>query len=315
MPLIELITSSIADKTYPMLQLWRDMTDAPFGSVILVWAVITFLGIMAVIKLRTTNGLMLGFIITISGAIIIFVNISAESLKAKKEITHIEKKLTSLQTQAKPIKAAQQDKQPPEIKPTINTLERARDKLLATIEVGSILTNFSSMTLGGLGAGLLTAAALTRRNKEEELEIESPGRRSLLTALLYIFCFAAISSITTGIGIYILFSAQWIAVYPMISQFTAALVGFAVSLPTAIIGYTLAYKSLQTKDLKLLGSILTILFMLLMYINSMNAAVFYAGYWVLLANAALILVFKTPRAWIHKKTITIFKRDRSQPPH
>lgn len=288
-----------------MLQLWRDMTDAPFGSVILAWAVITFLGVMAAIKLRTTNGLMLGFIITISGALIIFVNISAETLKAKKEITHIEKRLSNPQAQAKPIKETKQDKQPPEIEPPINALEKARDKLLALIEVGNILTTFSSMTLGGLGAGLLTSAALTRRNKEEELEIESPGRRSLLTALLYIFSFTAISSFTTGIGIYTLFSARWIAVYPMISQFTAALVSFALSLPMAIIGYTLAYKSLQTKDLKLSGSILTMLLMLLMYVNSMSAAVFYADYWVLFANAALILVFKKPRAWIRKKTTTI----------
>lgn len=305
MALIELITSSIADEFHPVLQLWKDMTDAPFGGVILAWAVITFLGAMTVIKLRTTNGLMLGFIITISGALIIFVNISTETLKAKKEITHLENRLSNLQVKENSINEVQQDKQHLETVHTKNTLNKKRDKLLAIIEIGTILTNFSSMTLGGLGAGLLTSAALTRRNRDEELEIESPGRRKLLTALLYIFSFAAISSITTGTGVYALFSAKCIAVYPMIGQFTAALVGFAITLPIALVGCILAYKSLQTDDLKIAGAILTMLTMLLIYGNSMSAAVFYTGHWLLLANTALILVFKTPREWTYKKLATL----------
>lgn len=307
MELIELIISSISDKISPMLQLWNDMTDAPFGSVILSWAAITFFGVMAAIKLRTTNGLMLGFVITISGALVIFVNISAESLKAKKEIAQIEKRLNDLPNQARPLTAPQQAKQRPDTKTNVSTLEKERDQLLALVEAGGILTNFSSMTLGGLGAGLLTSAALSRRNKEEELEIETPGRTSLLKILLYIFSYAAISSITTGAGIYTLFLAHWIAVYPMISDFTAALIGFALSLPIAVIGYTLAYISLQTKDLKLSGSLLTALLMLLLYVNSMSTAVFFASSWMLLFNAFLILAFKKPRTWIYQSAIKIIR--------
>lgn len=307
MELIELITASVTDKIFPMLQLWKDMTDAPFGSVILSWALITFFGVMAAIKLRTTNGLMLGFVITISGALVIFVNISAESLKAKKEITKIEKRLDNLPDQARPLITPQQAKQPPDTKPNVSTLEKERDQLLALVEVGSILTNFSSMTLGGLGAGLLTSAALSRRNREEELEIEAPGRTSLLKILLYIFSYAAISSITTSVGIYALFLTHWIAVYPMISDFIAALIGFALSLPIAVIGYTLAYISLQTKDLKLSGSLLTALLMLLLYVNSMSTAVFFASSWILLFNALLILAFKKPRTWIYQNATKIIK--------
>ncbi|EML1093734.1 hypothetical protein RZ910_000051 [Pseudomonas aeruginosa] len=307
MELIELIISSVTDKISPMLQLWKDMTDAPFGSVILSWAVITFFGVMAAIKLRTTNGLMLGFIITISGALVIFVNISAESLKAKKEITQIEKRLDNLPNQARPLIEPQQAKQPHDTMLNVSTLEKERDQLLALVEAGSILTNFSSMTLGGLGAGLLTSAALSRRNREEELEIETPGRKSLLKILLYIFSYAAISSITTGVGIYTLFLVRWIAVYPMISDFTTALIGFALSLPIAVIGYTLAYISLQTKDLKLPGSLLTALLMLLLYVNSMSTAVFFASSWILLFNASLILAFKKPRAWIYQNATKIIR--------
>lgn len=308
----ELIYSSMIEEFYPIIQLWKDATDAPFGGVILAWAVITFLGVITTIKLKTTNGMMLGFIITIAGALFIFVNISAESLKAKKEITQIEERINYLQENTQKVEEPPKNQETPKTVPSINNLKKKRENLLTLIEIGAILTNFSSMTLGGLGAGLLTSAALTSRNRDEELEIESPSRIRLLKGLLYIFSFIAISSIITGAGIYALFLAKYISAYPLISLFTATLVGFAISLFLALIGYLLAYRSLKTKDLKLSGAILITLLITLTYTKSMGATVFYTSYWVLLANTTLILVFAAPRTWLYKKAKFLAQLIRNQ---
>ncbi|HCF2592233.1 hypothetical protein [Pseudomonas aeruginosa] len=301
----DLFFSSIVEEYSTTLPWWSEIIQTPYGGSILIWATVTFLGVMVTLKLKTANGLMLAFVIAVSGAMFIFINVAADNLKAKKDLLQLEERLAVLQEMVRTSGDALPDHESTEIPSQIYDLKRERDKLLALIEVAGILTNFSAMTLGGFGAGLLTSVAVSRRNREEELAVEAPVRKKLLGILLHLFCFSAISSMLTGVTIYILFSARWIAVHPLISYFMTSLAGLAATIILASIGYVLAFRSLHTGSLRLLGGMLIALLVAFLYTSSMKGALFYMGYPALLINFPLLLAFTQVRTWLSNKLHTL----------
>ncbi|CAI8967187.1 hypothetical protein [Pseudomonas soli] len=225
----------------------ENLQQIPFTGTLVMWMLFFAIATIIPMKLRTTRGQFMGFIVATAGAIIISFSTVSTGLKTKEHLTYRQTHLERLHEAFKtpPLNAEEAALR----REQINAAETDifHDKI--TIDLTGFMLSFAAMTLGGLGAGLVTAAVTATRSREEEEQLERLPFMKLLDLLRYLSSYVLVSAPVIALATWLTSRLTCTPSGPVDSMRSAIVAGFAISWVMAAVAYSLAYILAQNKPL------------------------------------------------------------------
>lgn len=217
--------------------------------ILLCWAAFMIATTAVPYLYRTSWSQLTGFMIATVGTVVIFFAVGADNLHSKREQSQLADQLTV-------INKLLDDDKTPAAERVAKTLEKQQnvdraDDLATRIDLAGILTNFGAMTLGGVGAGLLTTMITANKRREDEVEEEQRMHQRVANALHLLFGLGAASAMA---GILSLATSRADTLVGLACQphYIAALLGFVAVALTAFFGFFYNLPGM-TKEPKLVG--------------------------------------------------------------
>lgn len=168
-------------------------SSAPGFTALMVaaWGCLIVAAVVIPFWIRSARGQLVGFTVATLGALMIFITVSVDSSAAKVRQDTIKQRLEQIAAALDQAKATRSN----------NGLFRERYELIAEdrhlsirVDMAGILTNFAAISLGGLGAGLLTCAITSIRTRDEEENIEKQALELVEPDLPRLFFWTVLSA-------------------------------------------------------------------------------------------------------------------------
>ncbi|CAM3976329.1 putative membrane protein [Pseudomonas reidholzensis] len=268
-----------------------DLVRMSLPASLIAWAVFAICAAGVPFTVKSTRAQIIGFGIAIIGALLICVSSTSSALTAKRALPALQQQIAEIdaKTRDHTLSAEQRTS----LAEDRAEFEQQVEKQEALIDLASLMTNFAAMTLGGFGAGLLTAVATTTRTREEEEALDAPVFANILLGLRYCFCGVIGSSILTTVALLIAAGMGWISTQPYQSGYIVACFSLMVAAVLAQIGYCLAVVQSAPRP-RPLGSVVLGLIAAYLYVMGISLAADFLGGWVWL-NVVVVLLFGNVR--------------------
>ncbi|HDS1736879.1 hypothetical protein [Pseudomonas sp. BP8] len=271
------------------------LQQMPYFAALAVWATFAIFAAGIPLLVKSTRAQLLGFAIATIGAVVICLSSASGALVAKRELANLQERIAEIKIQVSAPRLTAEQRQ--DLNQQRFTLEDDAQQQEIKIDLAGVMTNFAAMTLGGFGAGLLTAVATSTRTREEDEQLEAPVFSKILHALHYVFAWVAVSSIFTEVALIHAARMSWISTEPYQSGYLVSCWSLAVALVLAGAGFCLAHVQSKPKAKPLLSVIVCVV-VAYIYVKGLSLAAGFLGGWILL-NVPLLLVFSGVRQRLH----------------
>lgn len=328
---IALFGQSIQFHFIPASWTLENLQQIPYTGTILIWMIFFTVAVAIPFKLRTGSGQLLGFMIATLGAVLISMSVVSEGLQAKEQMdarqSHLErlqrawkvdlKKSDELQKaleRNQPVKSREENDSPqtPQAvneftkiqeqleltRKEIKSTEQDIYKLKVVTDLAGMMMNFAAMTLGGLGAGLITAMATSTRREEEEAHLNAEAFGNLLRWLEHLFSYVMLTSA--------LLAPAMLLTSPLTcplgsfgnTEIVASLAGLTVSLVLAASGFTVTHLCSRKKPRPLLPTCIGV-FTTYFYVKSLALSLSILGLgWPALLGVLLLVAYSDVRSYV-----------------